>query len=170
MYFTGFSEQRQSKQRRSEREKVNIEETQFRPFNTYDLISSVYRSICVYRVCSVLILIGALNVNKPIECLQAASVVPRMITTCCNLINLNFQQLIWEKMKSTMRRWRSIGDHVLSFCQWKQYRIGSLIYSEGILNRGERNTDLTLKALTDVIDSNDNIVRRLTDVHEWSKI
>ena len=37
---------------------------------------------------------------------------------------------------------------------------------DGILNRGERNTDVTLKALPDVIDSNNYKVRRLTDVHE----
>ena len=45
MYFAGFSEQRQRKQREAEREKVNIEETQFRAFNTYNLISSFNRPI-----------------------------------------------------------------------------------------------------------------------------
>ena len=59
MYIADFSEQRQRKQRKSGREKVSIEETQFRAFNTYNLISSVYRPIYVYRRCSVLILIGA---------------------------------------------------------------------------------------------------------------
>ena len=48
MYFAGFSEIRQRTQRETEREKVNIEKTQYRPFNPFNLISSVYIPICVY--------------------------------------------------------------------------------------------------------------------------
>ena len=92
MYSAGFSEQRQRKQQKAEREKVNIEDTQFRPFYTYNLQT--------YMCLAIMLCFdfdwSKVNVNR--LQLQAAAVVncymPRMINTCCNLINLNFQQII----------------------------------------------------------------------------
>ena len=85
-----------------------------------------------------------------------------MIKTC-KLIILNIFSRSFERKWNLP--WENGERSVFMHCHFslKTVTIWSLIYSKGILNRGKRNTDVILKALSDVVDYTDD----LSDDSDW---